>query len=183
MGETFRRTGHRHRAGEAGRYQVFLTHYAQVLASRPPTACPGVVETIPYLRRNHHLFVHSASHSLLVRTDLQSLGILQCFDFVCGSDWQPVPKPHPRSLAMMAALLDAHGASLEGGWYVGDSPSDYDIATAVGLRFIAVAYDDRVRAQFLDGGVRPLARNQIAGRPDLRRWLMSWARAADSAKE
>lgn len=125
-----------------GRYQEFLTHYAEVLESRPPTACPGVVEALPLLREHHHLFVHSASHSVLVRTDLQSLGVLHYFDFVCGSEWQLVPKPDPRSLAIIVTLLEAHGQSLDGCWYVGDSPSDGNIAAASLMRFVAVRYDE-----------------------------------------
>lgn len=118
------------------RYEEFLEYYSHALRSRPPIACPGVIESVRSLRPRHRLFVHSASHSLLVRSDLQSLGILQYFEFVCGSDWQLAPKPDPLSLATLSVVIEAQGVSLRGGWYVGDSPSDRRIAEAWGLTFV-----------------------------------------------
>jgi len=137
----------------ADRFYEFLNHYVTVLQSRPPVACPGVDAALPRLTLTHRLFVHSASQSILVRTDLQTLGLLHHIDFTCGSEWQPRPKPHPDSFRMLGKLLKAGGSSLEGSWYVGDAPTDVDIAAAAGLRFVGVAYTEAAKERFLSKGV------------------------------
>jgi phosphoglycolate phosphatase-like HAD superfamily hydrolase len=124
----------------AASYPEFLHHYSEVLQARPPTPCAGVLEAMPRLARVAELFVHSASHSLLVRTDLDSLGLLKFFSFVCGSDWQSTPKPHPGSFAVLARLLETQRRSFRDTWYVGDSLSDVDIAERANLRFVGVTF-------------------------------------------
>ena len=135
-------------------FQEFLQHYVTILRARPPIACPGVVDALPRLALSHRLFVHSASQSVLVRTDLQTLDLLHHFDFTCGSDWQPLPKPHPESFTMLGELLRAGGSSLAGSWYVGDAVTDVDIAIAAGLRFVGAAYSIEARERFLAKGIK-----------------------------
>lgn len=137
----------------ASQYNEFLLHYSDILAARCPTPCPGVVDVLPTLARTHRLFIHSASESLLVRTDLQSLGLLHLFDFVCGSDWQPSPKPDASSFLALAELLTAARSSFAHAWYVGDAPTDLEIARAAGLRFVGAGYTPSSEEAFLHLGV------------------------------
>lgn len=135
------------------RYEQFISHYSEVLRAHPPTACPGVLETLPDLAVMHRVFVHSASSSRLVRTDLQSLGILHLVDFVCGSDWQLVSKPDPGSFGSLTTLLGSAEIDYSKAWYVGDAETDAEIAARAGLKFVGVAYDKARRSRFLDKGV------------------------------
>jgi phosphoglycolate phosphatase-like HAD superfamily hydrolase len=137
------------------RYPDFLMHYADVLRLHPPTPCPGVVQALPVLAARHRLFVHSASNSRLVRTDLQSLGLLDLVDFVSGSDWQPVPKPDPRSFGAMRQLMDSALIDPASSWYIGDTVGDAVIASKAGLHFAGVAYNEEKRHSFVEHGVPP----------------------------
>lgn len=134
------------------RFSEFLWLYANVLRRHPPTPCAGVLEAIPDLARLHRLFVLSASNSLLVRTDLESLGILGAFEFVCGSDWQTYPKPSPQSLEPIRTLSGAHGGN-RCWWYVGDSPADVTLAREAGLRFVGLASQDGNSRRLTKAGV------------------------------
>lgn len=127
------------------RFGEFVWFYAEMLRRHPPEPCLGVLEAIPALASHHRLFVLSASESLLVRTDLESLGILAAFEFVCGSDWQPHPKPSARSIEPILGLPGLTSGS--DWWYVGDSPSDATLAKGAGIRFVGVAWtEERARA-------------------------------------
>ena len=134
-------------------FDAFLHYYAKFLTSRPPTARVGVVDALPRLAVKHHLYVHSSSHSLLVRTDLQSLGLLHFFDFICGSEWQPQPKPDPRSLSVLRDLSEGSGQGLDTAWYVGDSLTDLEITKRSDLNFIGVAFTSEAASVFRDHGV------------------------------
>jgi phosphoglycolate phosphatase-like HAD superfamily hydrolase len=133
------------------RLPEFLWFYAGVLRRHPPTPCPGVLEAIPLLASQHRLFVLSASNSLLVRVDLETIGILGAFEFVCGSDWQSHPKPSPRSLDPIKAL---EGGSADGDWwYIGDSPTDATLASEAGLKFVGIGADEAARRTLTSAGV------------------------------
>jgi phosphoglycolate phosphatase len=137
----------------ASQYQAFLVHYSRFLQTSVPVACPGVLNAIPVLSLTYRLFVHSASHSLLVRTDLQTLGILNQFEFVCGSDWHRHPKPDPRSFTILDELLRSEKSFLDETWYVGDTATDVDVARMAGLKFVGAGYTDGARDKFLRLGV------------------------------
>jgi phosphoglycolate phosphatase-like HAD superfamily hydrolase len=111
------------------------------------------MSAIPHLARTNSLYVHSASDSLLVRTDLQTLGLLRQFQFVCGSNWQSVPKPDPQSFATVRELMALRGSDRGPTWYVGDSPTDYRIAQAAGFEFVAAAWTAESSQQFYEMGL------------------------------
>jgi phosphoglycolate phosphatase-like HAD superfamily hydrolase len=123
----------------AERFEDFLHHYVEMLRSHIPRACQGASYVIPHLALQHRLFVHSSSHSLLVRTDLESLDLLSHFEFVCGSDWQPVPKPARESLTAIRDMIEGMGRTMENVWYIGDTTSDAAMAQGANLRFVAIA--------------------------------------------
>lgn len=128
-------------------FDNFLQFYASELTKSPPNPCPGVISTLPQLAKRARLLVHSASHSLLVRTDLHSLGILPLFDFVCGSDWQAEPKPHPQSLTFLWQLPGLGTMSPSEVYYVGDSATDADIAEHAGVNFVRANYAESSKSQ------------------------------------
>jgi len=131
-----------------GQFEDFLQFYAAELAKTPPRACPGTVEAIPQLARHARLLVHSASDSLLVRTDLHSLGLLPLFDFVCGSDWQATPKPDPESLDFIWKLPGFEKMARSEVYYIGDSSTDADIAEHAGVHFVRTHYAESSRQQY-----------------------------------
>ena len=124
-----------------GRFDDFLVHYAKQLVAEPPMPCPGVVKSLKDLSRLGPLFVPLV-HGLLIRTDLQSLGLLSCFEFVCGSDWQPQPKPHKASLTPILEMLAHKGVANASCVYVGDTITDAEPANAAGLHFVGAGYTD-----------------------------------------
>jgi phosphoglycolate phosphatase-like HAD superfamily hydrolase len=139
----------------ANDYDRFIAHYCNILEANPPTARPGVPEVLLQLSFDHLIFVHSASNSRLIRTDLQSLKVLQLIDFVCGSDWQRVGKPDPGSFESLVQLLSTRGILDDDEiWYVGDSESDAIIAQRASFHFVGIAYDADRQAQFARLGVR-----------------------------
>ncbi len=148
----------------SSRYPEFLHFYAERLQQAPPRPCAGVLDAIPLLARTATLFVHTASSGLLARTDLQSLGILTHFDFVCGSEWQRSPKPDPRSLDDLLAMI-AIDRSRERVVYVGDSPTDAAIADHAGIVFVAAMSSDVARAAFSS------STNQCSAIADMRELL------------
>jgi phosphoglycolate phosphatase-like HAD superfamily hydrolase len=134
------------------RFNEFLLFYSSLLKTAPPTACEGVLEALPILQRAGPLFVHSLSHSLLIRTELQSLGLLGLFDFICGSDWQLKPKPNAESLRPIMDLLLVKGVSAKACIYVGDSPVDAELARRSGLTFVAACFNEQSQSTFLGKG-------------------------------
>lgn len=133
----------------AAQFTEFIHFYAEELAKAPPLACPGAVAALPELARHARLIVHSASHSRLVRTDLNSLGLLPLFDFICGSDWQARPKPDPSSLDFLWSLPGLDTARRSDILYIGDSPGDAAIAEHAGIRFIRVRDAEASQAEAL----------------------------------
>jgi phosphoglycolate phosphatase-like HAD superfamily hydrolase len=121
-------------------FQKFLLHYVDILQRNPPEPCPGVIRGLPLLCELGPLFVHSSSYGLLIRTDLQSMGVLSLFEFVCGSDWQTRPKPDVDSISVIVKLLMHRGVQLRSCIYVGDSPGDLALAQAAGLRFVGAGF-------------------------------------------
>jgi phosphoglycolate phosphatase-like HAD superfamily hydrolase len=122
------------------RFASFLEFYAGELSKAPPRACAGVAEAIPALMALGPLFVHSSSHSFLIRHELELIGIVRAFEFVCGSDWQSRSKPHPESLAPILELLSAGGYRRSDCIYVGDSPADRALAVAAGIDFVGAGF-------------------------------------------
>ncbi len=123
------------------------------------------------------LFVHSSSHSLLVRRELAALGIAGSFEFICGSDWQSLPKPDPQSLTPILDLLRHGGYAREHCTYVGDAPSDLALAAACHIDFVGAGFTEAavsalrsatrqptVVATSMDALVATL-RHRIASRP------------------
>jgi phosphoglycolate phosphatase-like HAD superfamily hydrolase len=121
-------------------FEEFMWYYVDRLRRSPPEPCPGVLDALPQLAAAARLFVHSSSHSLLIRTDLASLGLLPLVEFVCGSDWQIAAKPDPRSLNAIWPLIGIQDYQPGDCVYVGDSASDERLASAAGLQFVPAAY-------------------------------------------
>jgi len=120
----------------------FIAYYANELTKNPPIATPGTLVAIPKLSEIAHLFIHTSSHSLLARTDLETLGILRYFTMVCGSDLYHAAKPARSTLRPIELLLKQFGGDLRSSIYVGDSLIDQKMATAAELQFIHVQFAD-----------------------------------------
>ena len=104
------------------RFDAFVRFYGDQVAKSPPIPSVGITDAIPALMALGPLFVHSSSYSLLVRRELAALGIAGSFEFICGSDWQSLPKPDPQSLTPILDLLRHGGYAPEHCTYVGDAP-------------------------------------------------------------
>jgi HAD superfamily hydrolase (TIGR01549 family) len=98
---------------------------------------PGALETVSRLRRKGIvLAILSSSSQRVVAPDLWRLGFdLSDFAYIQTSEATTVHKPDPAVFAPVLKHIGVDGPSVI---YVGDALSDYQAATAVGLRFVGV---------------------------------------------
>ncbi|MBS1112112.1 MAG: phosphoglycolate phosphatase, partial [Nitrospirae bacterium] len=81
------------------------------------------------------------------REILESIGILQFFDVVLGSDSVREQKPSPVPLL---EVMKRFGASKDEAVMIGDSSYDIEAARAAGIKMIAVTYGFRSRESLKD---------------------------------
>lgn len=127
--------------------EEFMNHYTANMPGRSEPY-PGVIEAIERFRK--------AEYSVAVCTNkleglsvslLESLGLADRFQAICGADTFPMRKPDPRHLWKTIAQA---GADRERALMVGDSRTDIDTAKAAGIPVVAVdfGYTDRHVREF-----------------------------------
>ena len=80
---------------------------------------------------------------------------LDDFAFMVGSDENEYHKPDPRVFNKPAALLQAHGVSINDAAYVGDDVTDWHASRDAGIPFYAVTSGVRTREDFIKEGCPP----------------------------
>lgn len=87
---------------------------------------------------------------------LQFHGLDSLFSFVCTLEDSHAPKPNPSSIEPLLRDYERHGILLNDLVFVGDSVhSDYGLAQAIGMDFIAVTWGVNTRNDFLAAGMDP----------------------------
>lgn len=111
---------------------------------------PGVKETIETLSRLLSLSIlTSRSHSAPVQLRLH--GMEEYFDSICTINDCPAPKPDPRSMEPLLAHYAQLDIKKDHLLLVGDSVhSDYGLARAAQMDFIALTWGNNSREDFLN---------------------------------
>jgi HAD superfamily hydrolase (TIGR01509 family) len=98
---------------------------------------PGVRETLARLSVRTALGVFTAADTSAAELLLTATGLRGSFEVVLGADRAARPKPAPDGLI---AVCDALGCSPEQVAYVGDGPSDIEVARACGALAVAAGW-------------------------------------------
>ncbi len=135
-------------------WNTFMHEWETFDRAHPIGLFPGAKEVVEQLSVRLRLSMLT-SRSWSTRFQLAHHGIESFFSFVYTLDDCPEQKPHPRSAEK---LLDDyrkhHGIERHDLVLVGDSiHSDYGLARAVGMDFIAVSWGNNTREDFLQAGV------------------------------
>jgi HAD superfamily hydrolase (TIGR01549 family) len=102
-----------------------------------PALFPQAAEVLERLERSYALGIVTAGSKERVMRDLERAGILKRFQVIITGDDVRERKPHPHGLELaLAALVPAcpPGQAL----YIGDTPSDLEMARAAGMPFIGI---------------------------------------------
>lgn len=143
-----------------------------VQASWPETSVSKFMDTWEMFDSKNPLFLFPGTREIIERLSLQfRLSLLtsrdksthfqlQCnnleelFSFVCTLRDSPMPKPHPRSIEPLLDQYKRHGITLKDLVLVGDSVhSDYGLAQALDMDFIAVTWGVNPRNDFVAAGI------------------------------
>ncbi|MDH4028890.1 MAG: HAD-IA family hydrolase, partial [Nitrospirota bacterium] len=118
----------------------FIAYYSKHLVDNT-TAYPFVRETLPKLGACKKA-VLSNKREEFSRQILDSLGLLEYFELVWGSDSVREKKPSPRPVL---DLMDKFGVSKEETAVIGDSNYDVEAGRAAGVKVVGVTYGFRSR--------------------------------------
>ena len=124
----------------------FLEYYSEHLLDNTK-AYPYVKETLSKIAGRYKKAVISNKREGFSREILESIGILQFFDVVLGSDSVREQKPSPVPLL---EVMKRFGASKDEAVMIGDSSYDIEAARAAGIKMIAVTYGFRSRESLKD---------------------------------
>jgi pyrophosphatase PpaX len=102
---------------------------------------PGVKDALLQLRQIHKLALVTSGSRARVTRDLENTGIARLFEIVVTGDDVEQPKPSPEGLIR---VLDYLKLTSQEALYVGDWPTDHEMAQAAGVRFIGVRSDFNV---------------------------------------
>jgi len=136
-------------------YEAFRCHYAKIMCSIPPQALPGACDLLAELTPHGvRIFVVSSGARDLVRQDLEDGDLWQYVSRLWGYEDTPYHKPDPRTLDPVLLTLAEHDIHLNQAVYLGDSTSDFEVASAKGLLFCAVLTGVHTREDFLMVGLQ-----------------------------
>lgn len=120
-------------------YEIFHRHYAAVMRTIPPQALPGAHDLLAELTDHGvRIFIVSSGSRELVRQDLEDGSLWQYVSRLWGFEDTAYRKPDPRTLEPVLLELAKYDVHLDQALYIGDSISDFKVATANGLPFCAV---------------------------------------------
>lgn len=133
--------------------EVFIALWVEDDIRHPLALFPGVKETLTLLASRFHLSIctsrDTSTHAQLKGNDIDSL-----FSFIYTQSDCPVPKPNPESIRLLLKDYARHNIYHYDLILVGDSVySDYALARAAGIEFIALAWGHNSRDDFLAAGV------------------------------
>jgi phosphoglycolate phosphatase-like HAD superfamily hydrolase len=135
-------------------YPSFLAVFLQELERVPPIPLPGALEFICTAHRlGIPLLLLSAGSRPIVRADLRSLALLDCFSKLWCYEDSVAHKPNPVVMEPIIDEMNAVDAAWSSAVYVGDSLDDCSLAMASGIRFIAVLSGSHTREDFTRRGV------------------------------
>lgn len=107
------------------------------LADQVPV-CPGVFDLLEALRyQGVRMAVATGKAGPRARSLLTTLGLIEYFDQVVGSDEVVNPKPAPDIVVRALSLM---GAGPEGAFMVGDAPADMRSARGAGITSVAATW-------------------------------------------
>jgi HAD superfamily hydrolase (TIGR01549 family) len=100
-----------------------------------PQLFPDMPATLAQLRAAYRIGIVTSGERNRVLADLEGTGVLSAFEvIITGSDVQ-ARKPAPEGLEL---ALRQMGLRPDEALYVGDTPSDYEMARAAGVRFVYI---------------------------------------------
>ena len=116
---------------------IFFDFYEKNLAVHTITY-PNVIRTLKILRnRNYRLVIITNKPFVFVAPILNSLGIMEFFEYFIGGDSLPEKKPSPQPLLH---ICDKFNISIDESVMIGDSKNDILSANASHMQSIAVTY-------------------------------------------
>lgn len=117
------------------RRQASEAFHAQADAGGLPVK-PGVYELFDFLEKNQfRIGLASSTREAVVRSEMESLGLLKYFHIIVCGDMVSHSKPHPEIYLKACELL---GASPAGCYAVEDSPNGIRSAHAAGMKPLMV---------------------------------------------
>jgi len=99
---------------------------------------PGVKETLLELRQTHKLALVTSGSKARVKRDLESTGIAHVFHEVITGDDVQKHKPSPEGLLR---VLDNLELLPQQAVYIGDWPTDHEMALTAGVPFVGIRSD------------------------------------------
>ncbi|MDP3778749.1 MAG: HAD family hydrolase [bacterium] len=135
--------------------ETFMYHWEKFDSENPLQLFAGAREAVETLSASLLLSLLT-SRDWSTHAQLREHGIDSLFTFVCTLEDSPVPKPHPRSIdPLLRSYHERHGVAPNDLVLVGDSVhSDYGLAQAIGMDFIAASWGNNTRDEFLAAGVK-----------------------------
>jgi len=114
--------------------EIYRRYENECTEKRKYSFFPGMDRLVKSLRaRGYKLGIASGNHGSNIKAILDSAGLLDSFDFVCGRDCVEKNKPAPDQLLR---IMEKLGASKEKTVFVGNSQFDELAAAAAGVAFI-----------------------------------------------
>ncbi len=134
---------------------AFMYHWEKFDSENPLQLFPGAREAVEALSASLLLSLLT-SRDWSTHAQLREHGIDSLFTFVCTLEDSPRPKPHPRSIeSLLHSYHEDHGVTQNDLVLIGDSVhSDYGLAKAIGMDFIAASWGNNTRDEFLAAGVK-----------------------------
>ena len=141
-----------------------LDAYRAIMEFGPPAPLlPGVEAAIRELSdEGVALMILTSSARRLVESDLARHNLLPMFTLIWSSDEMLYAKPDPRVLSPLMAWLRDNGQRLDNILYVGDSPTDYELAARTGIPFVAVTTGSTDEGRFRSLGALQIASSLYA---------------------
>ncbi len=134
--------------------EIFITAWKEYDRQNPLPLFSGVKETLALLAARFHLSICTSRTGESTHVQLKSNDIDSLFSFVYTYDNSPAHKPDPESIRLLLEDYARHGISHRELVVVGDSVhSDYGLARAVGIEFIALTWGNNSRDDFLAAGL------------------------------
>ena len=104
-------------------------------AKYTPRLFPNMPETLAQLRAAYRIGIVTSGERGRVLSDLEGSGVLDAFEvIVTGNDVQ-ARKPAPEGLELALRQMSLRP---DEALYVGDTPTDYEMARAAGVRFVYI---------------------------------------------
>ena len=133
---------------------TFMRQWEKLDGTYPIALFPGTKEAVELLSSQFVLSILT-SRGRSTHFQMQYHVIGQLFSFVCTLDDSPAPKPHSSSIDPLLDLYsEHHNLSLCDLVLVGDSVhSDYGLARAISMDYIAASWGNNSREDFLAAGL------------------------------